>query len=78
MNINDAAMVFVGFGINAPRYGWNDYKVNVSGKVVVCLVNEPLADSSIFLGDTLTYHNTTRTTIFFDSKNILRTLDLQI
>ncbi len=35
-------LVFVGYGIVAPEYNWNDYKdVNVKGKTVVVLVNDP-------------------------------------
>lgn len=40
--INDSELVFVGYGINAPEKGWNDYKgVDVKGKTVVILVNDP-------------------------------------
>jgi Zn-dependent M28 family amino/carboxypeptidase len=40
--IKDSEMVFVGFGINAPERGWNDYAgLNVKGKTVVILVNDP-------------------------------------
>ncbi len=40
--IKDSELVFVGYGINAPEKGWNDYKgVNVKGKTVVILVNDP-------------------------------------
>jgi Zn-dependent M28 family amino/carboxypeptidase len=50
--------VFVGYGIVAPEYGWNDYAgVDVKGKVVVTLVNDPgLQDSTIFRGKILTYY----------------------
>ena len=35
-------MVFVGYGIVAPEYGWNDYEgVDAAGKTVVILVNDP-------------------------------------
>ena len=35
-------MVFVGYGINAPERGWNDYAgVDVRGKTVIILVNDP-------------------------------------
>jgi len=38
----DSEMVFVGYGINAPERGWNDYEgVDVTGKTVVMLVNDP-------------------------------------
>lgn len=40
--IKDSEMVFVGYGINAPERGWNDYAgVDVKGKTVVILVNDP-------------------------------------
>ena len=40
--IADSEMVFVGYGINAPEKGWNDYAgVDVTGKTVVILVNDP-------------------------------------
>lgn len=38
----DADMVFVGYGVEAPEYGWDDYKgLDVRGKVLVMLVNDP-------------------------------------
>ena len=40
--IKDSELVFVGYGINAPEKGWNDYKgIDVKGKTVVILVNDP-------------------------------------
>lgn len=40
--IRDSDVVFVGYGINAPEKGWNDYAgVDVKGKTVVILVNDP-------------------------------------
>lgn len=50
--------VFVGYGIVAPEYQWNDYRgLDVKGKVVVALVNDPgLQDSTIFRGKILTYY----------------------
>ena len=40
--IKDSELVFVGYGINAPEKGWNDYAgVDVKGKTVVILVNDP-------------------------------------
>ena len=42
VEVRDSEMVFVGFGINAPERGWNDYAgVDVRGKTVVILVNDP-------------------------------------
>jgi len=50
--------VFVGYGIVAPEYGWNDYAgADVKGKVVITLTNDPgLRDSTIFRGKILTYY----------------------
>ena len=42
-------MVYVGYGIVAPEYNWNDYKgVDVKGKVLLMLVNEPPSDDPKF------------------------------
>lgn len=42
IDITNSEMVFVGYGINAPELGWNDYAgVDVKGKTVVILVNDP-------------------------------------
>jgi Zn-dependent M28 family amino/carboxypeptidase len=51
-------LVFVGYGIVAPEYDWNDYEgVDVKNKIVVALVNDPgLRDSTIFRGPILTYY----------------------
>jgi len=38
----DAPIVFVGYGIDAPEYQWDDYKgIDVKGKVVLIIVNQP-------------------------------------
>src|SRR3546814_20080337 len=40
--VKDSDVVFVGYGINAPEMGWNDYAgLDVKGKTVVVLVNDP-------------------------------------
>jgi Zn-dependent M28 family amino/carboxypeptidase len=54
----DAPLLFVGYGIVAPEYKWDDYKeADVKGKVLVMLVNEPPSDDpSFFKGKTLTYY----------------------
>jgi Zn-dependent M28 family amino/carboxypeptidase len=53
-------VVFCGFGIVAPEYGWNDYKdIDVKGKCVIVLVNDPglyTGDSTLFKGRTMTYY----------------------
>jgi Zn-dependent M28 family amino/carboxypeptidase len=54
----DADIVFVGYGIEAPEYNWNDYKdVDVRGKVLLMFVNEPPSDDpKFFTGKALTYY----------------------
>ena len=54
----DADIVFVGYGIEAPEYGWDDYKgLDVHGKVLLMLVNEPPSDDpKFFKGKALTYY----------------------
>jgi Zn-dependent M28 family amino/carboxypeptidase len=54
----DAPIVYVGYGIRAPEYNWDDYKdVDVKGKVLLMLVNEPTSDDvKFFKGKTLTYY----------------------
>lgn len=54
----DADVVFVGYGIEAPEYKWDDYKgVDVKGKVLLMLVNEPPSDDPAFFnGKALTYY----------------------
>src|SRR5258708_3922391 len=54
----DAPIVFVGYGINAPEYGWDDYKgVDLKGKVALLFVNEPISDDpNFFKGKALTYY----------------------
>ena len=54
----DAPIVFVGYGIEAPEYKWDDFKgVDVKGKVVLVIVNEPPSkDPKFFNGDALTYY----------------------
>jgi len=54
----NAEAVFVGHGIAAPEYGWDDYKgVDVKGKVVVFFTNEPPStDPTFFGGRALTYY----------------------
>jgi Zn-dependent M28 family amino/carboxypeptidase len=52
----DGELVFVGYGIVAPEYGWDDYKdVDVKGKVLVMLVNDPPVEN-LFAGDAMTYY----------------------
>ena len=54
----DAPIVFVGYGIDAPEYHWNDYAdVDVKGKVLLVIVNQPPSDDpAFFKGKTMTYY----------------------
>jgi len=54
----DGDVVFVGYGVRAPEWRWDDYKDgDVRGKVLLMLVNDPgLQDSTVFNGRVLTYY----------------------
>src|SRR3989441_6777361 len=54
----DAPIVFVGYGIKAPEYDWDDYKnVDLHGKVALLVVNEPSSDDpDFFKGKAMTYY----------------------
>jgi len=56
--VEGAELVFVGHGVVAPEYGWNDFKeVDVSGKIVLMLVGDPPhPDQSLFAGPAMTYY----------------------
>lgn len=60
ISFTDSDMVFVGYGVVAPEYGWNDYEgIDVSGKTVVILVNDPgyaTKDPALFKGQSMTYY----------------------
>jgi Zn-dependent M28 family amino/carboxypeptidase len=62
VDVKDAPLVFVGYGVVAPEYGWNDYAdVDVRGKTVVILVNDPgnedaNPDPAFFQGKAMTYY----------------------
>jgi Zn-dependent M28 family amino/carboxypeptidase len=57
-SVVDAPLVYVGYGITAPEYQWDDYKgTDVKGKVLLILVNEPPSeDVKFFKGKALTYY----------------------
>ena len=59
-SIKDSEVVFVGYGIVAPEYGWNDYAgVDMRGKTALILVNDPgfvTGDPTLFRGKAMTYH----------------------
>lgn len=55
----DSELVFVGYGVIAPEYGWNDYAgLDVEGKTVVMLVNDPgyARQDALFKGNAMTYY----------------------
>jgi Zn-dependent M28 family amino/carboxypeptidase len=54
----NADIVYVGYGIQAPEYQWDDYKgIDVKGKVLLMLLNEPPSDDpKFFKGKALTYY----------------------
>jgi Zn-dependent M28 family amino/carboxypeptidase len=54
----DAPIVFVGYGVDAPEFNWNDYAgVDVKGKVILCIVGDPPSDDPKFFGGkALTYY----------------------
>jgi len=63
--VDNSDIVFVGYGVVAPEYGWDDYKgVDVNGKTILMLVNDPavraandtLLDSTMFKGRAMTYY----------------------
>lgn len=66
VEVTGAEMVFVGYGVVAPEYGWDDYKdVDVKGKTIVMLINDPAIpdpndpsklDQSLFKGRAMTYY----------------------
>ena len=62
VKIANSPLVFVGYGVVAPEYGWNDYVgVDVKGKTVVILVNDPgnedaNPDPAFFKGKAMTYY----------------------
>jgi len=53
IDIGEAEVVFAGYGIQAPEYGWDDYRnADVSGKVVLLMNNDPDWDPDLFAGET--------------------------
>ncbi|MDE3054237.1 MAG: M28 family peptidase [Gemmatimonadota bacterium] len=66
VKVDDSGIVFVGYGVVAPEYGWDDYKgLDVKGKTLLMLVNDPQVtvpgdsaqlDSTMFKGKAMTYY----------------------
>ena len=66
IKVNNSDIVFVGYGVVAPEYGWDDYKgVDVHGKTILMLINDPAVpdpkdpsklDDKMFKGRAMTYY----------------------
>src|SRR6476620_1846408 len=66
LKIENTDVVFVGYGVVAPEYGWDDYKdVDVKGKTILMLINDPAVpdpsdptklDQKMFKGRAMTYY----------------------
>ncbi len=66
VNVSDSELVFVGYGVVAPEYGWDDFKgVDVRGKTIIVLVGDPPVpdpadptklDERMFKGRAMTYY----------------------
>ncbi len=66
IDVKDSEVVFVGYGVVAPEYGWDDYKgVDVRGKTILMLINDPAVpeaadptrlDEKMFQGRAMTYY----------------------
>lgn len=55
----ESELVFVGYGVTAPEYGWDDYAgLDVAGKTVIMLVNDPgyAREDALFKGKAMTYY----------------------
>ena len=59
VDLRGKPLVFVGYGTNAPERGWNDFKTDVHGKVIVVLVNDADFEEpslNTFGGEAMTYY----------------------
>ena len=66
VNVDKSDLVFVGYGVTAPEYGWDDYKgMDLRGKTIVMLINDPPVpdpsnpaqlDPAMFGGKAMTYY----------------------
>jgi Zn-dependent M28 family amino/carboxypeptidase len=60
IEIKNAEIIFAGYGIVAPEYGWDDYKnIDAKGKIVLVLVNDPgfaTQNNDLFRGNAMTYY----------------------
>lgn len=70
--LDKSDLVFVGYGVQAPEFGWDDFKgLDVKGKTIVVLINDPQVkgadgklDDAVFKGNAMTYYG--RWTYKFD------------
>ncbi len=53
--VKDAELVFAGYGITAPEHGWDDFKIDVRGKVLLVMNSDPEDDPALFEGKRRTY-----------------------
>ncbi len=60
IEVKDSEVLFVGYGIVAPEYEWNDYEgIDVKGKTLIALINDPgfkTQDPDLFNGNAMTYY----------------------
>jgi len=60
VSVKDSELIFVGYGVIAPEYSWDDYAgMDVKGKTVVMFVNDPgfaTKDEALFNGNAMTYY----------------------
>lgn len=57
ISLTDAELVFVGYGIQAPEYDWDDFKgVDLKGKILVVMNNDPESDPALFAGRRRLYY----------------------
>jgi Zn-dependent M28 family amino/carboxypeptidase len=55
--IDDAELVFVGYGIQAPEFHWDDFKgMNLTGKILLMMNNDPDSDPNLFAGKRRLYY----------------------
>ena len=57
INVKDAEIVFVGYGIEAPEFQWNDFKgKDLRGKILLMMNNDPESDPNLFAGSRRLYY----------------------
>jgi Zn-dependent M28 family amino/carboxypeptidase len=57
VKLDNSELVFAGYGVQAPEYQWDDFKgLDVKGKTIVVLVNDPPVDEKTFGGKAMTYY----------------------